>query len=215
MSEELSSRREIIAQCLNMNALGLNQGTSGNLSVRWADGLLITPSGVAYEALQPEDIVFMHADGRYQHRWAPSSEWRFHRDIYAARPEVKAVVHAHPPHGTALAIQGMEIPAVHYMVASFGGYNVRCAGYHTYGTQALSEAVLEALQDRTACLMAHHGTIAVGPSLAKAMWRAVELETLARQYILALQLGQPPILPDDEIARVLDKFKDYGLREEA
>ena len=215
MSKEYDHRRDIIAHCLKMNSSGLNQGTSGNLSVRWADGMLVTPSGVAYDALQPEDIVFMKLDGSYEHALAPSSEWRFHRDIYAAKSEVGAVVHAHPTHCTALAIRGMEIPAVHYMIACAGGPNIRCAGYHTYGTAELSQAAIVALKDRTGCLLANHGMIATGPTLAKAMWLAIEMETLARQYIMALQLGGPNILPDDEIARVVAKFKNYGLKEKA
>lgn len=215
MSKEFDHRREIIAHCLKMNSSGLNQGTSGNLSVRWADGMLVTPSGIAYDQMQPEDIVFMKLDGSYDHPLAPSTEWRFHRDIYVAKPEVNAVVHAHPTHCTALAIRGMEIPAVHYMVAISGGHNVRCAGYHTYGTHELSVAAIEALKDRTCCLLANHGMIATGPNMPKAMWLAVELETLARQYILSLQLGGPNILPEAEIARVVEKFKGYGLKEKA
>src|SRR5207237_186796 len=132
-----------------------------------------------------------------------------------AKPEVGAVVHAHPTHCTALAIRGMEIPAVHYMIACAGGPSIRCAGYHTYGTAELSHAAIEALQDRTGCLLANHGMIATGANLAKAMWLAIEMETLARQYIMALQLGGPNILPDDEIARVVAKFKNYGLKEKA
>jgi L-fuculose-phosphate aldolase len=215
MSKEFDHRREIIAHCLKMNSSGLNQGTSGNLSVRWADGMLVTPSAIAYDQMQPEDIVFMKLDGSYDHPLVPSTEWRFHRDIYVAKAEVNAVVHAHPTNCTALAIRGMEIPAVHYMVAISGGHNVRCAGYHTYGTHELSVAAIEALKDRTCCLLANHGMIATGPSMPKAMWLAVELETLARQYILSLQLGAPNILPEAEIARVVEKFKGYGLKEKA
>ncbi|EHR72816.1 ribulose-5-phosphate 4-epimerase-like epimerase or aldolase [Burkholderiales bacterium JOSHI_001] len=213
MSQEYDHRREIIANCLKMNSSGLNQGTSGNLSVRWSDGLLVTPSGIAYEQLQPEDIVYMGMDGSFDHPLAPSSEWRFHRDIYLAKPEVNAVVHAHPVHCTALAICGMEIPAVHYMIAFAGGPSIRCAGYHTYGTPELSEAAIEAMQDRNGCLLANHGMIATGASMAKAMWLAIEMETLARQYIVSLQLGRPRLLPDDEIARVAAKFKNYGLKD--
>jgi L-fuculose-phosphate aldolase len=204
--------QEIISHCLKMNSSGINQGTSGNLSVRSGAGMLITPSGVAYDQLAPEDIVYMNLDGTYEHRLACSSEWRFHRDIYVAKPEVNAVVHAHPLYCTALAIRHMEIPALHYMIAVGGGNSIRCAGYHTYGTQQLSEAAIEALQDRTACLLANHGMIATGPNLAKAMWLAIEVETLAHQYVISLQLGGPMLLPDEEIARVVEKFKDYGLK---
>ena len=209
---DFALRQEIIARCLEMNASGLNQGTSGNLSARSGGGMLITPSGVAYEQLAPEDIVGMNLDGTYQHRLACSSEWRFHRDIYLARPEVNAVVHAHPTYCTALAICGMEIPAVHYMIAFAGGNSIRCAPYHTYGTQELSDAALVALEGRNACLLANHGMIAVGPTLPRAMWLAIEVEALARQYVTALQVGKPNILPEDEIARVAEKVRNYGLK---
>lgn len=215
MSAESELRRQLIAQGLRMNAAGLNQGTSGNLSVRWGDGLLVTPSGIPYDELAPQDIVAMRMDGSFEHRLAPSSEWRIHRDLYAARPDVHAVVHAHPLHCTALAMRGMAIPAAHYMVAAFGGPDVRCAPYHTYGTQALSDAALKALQGRNGCLLANHGMLATGATLKKAMWRAIEMEALAHQYILALQLGGPVILPDDEIAVVVEKFKGYGPKDEA
>lgn len=211
-NDELAQRQALIHHALEMNRSGLNQGTSGNLSVRWGAGLLITPSGVAYDQLQPEDIVPLAMDGSTAHRLAPSSEWRMHRDLYAARPEVQAVVHAHPAHCTALAIHGREIPAVHYMVAVSGGHTIRCAPYHTYGTAELSAAALQALQGRQCCLLAHHGLLACGPSLPRAMWVAVETEALARQYLLALALGTPPVLPDDEVARVVEKFKHYGLK---
>ena len=209
---DFALRQEIIARCLEMNASGLNQGTSGNLSARSGGGMLITPSGVAYQQLAPEDIVWMNLDGSYQHRLACSSEWRFHRDIYLARPEVNAVVHAHPTYCTALAICGMEIPAVHYMIAFAGGNSIRCGPYHTYGTQELSDAALTALEGRNACLLANHGMIAVGPTLARAMWLAIEVEALARQYVSALQVGKPNILPEDEIARVAEKVRNYGLK---
>jgi L-fuculose-phosphate aldolase len=211
---DIEVAREIISNCLKMNASGINQGTSGNLSVRCDGGLLITPSGVPYDQLEPEDIVRMKLDGSYEHRLAASSEWRIHRDIYVARSEVNAIVHAHPTCCTALAIRGMEIPAVHYMIAVSGGNSIRCAPYRTYGTQELSDAALSALQGRTACLLANHGLVATGPNLAKAMWLAVEVENLARQYVLSLLLGGPNILPDEEIARVVEKFKGYGLKDE-
>ena len=205
-------RRQIIDHCLLMNANGLNQGTSGNLSARSGDGFLITPSGVPYEQLDPEDIVFMDLEGKYDHELPPSSEWRFHRDIYAAKPAVQAIVHAHATYSTSIAIQGMDIPAIHYMIAAAGGNSIRCAPYATYGTQALSDAALAALEGRSACLLANHGMIAIGANLPKAMWLAVEVETLARQFFNVLQLGQPRTLPDDEIERVVEKFKSYGMK---
>lgn len=209
---DLALREEIIENGLKMNTTGLNQGTSGNLSVRSGDGFLITPSGIPYEQLQPQDIVTMSMDGSYKHDLAPSSEWRFHRDILRDKPDVNAVVHAHPTYCTTLAILGREIPAIHYMIAAAGGNSIRCARYETYGTEELSRAALAALQGRAACLLANHGMIATGPSLAKSMWLAVEVETLAQQYCNALQLGQPNILSDEEIDRVIEKFKNYGIK---
>ena len=210
---DADARRELIENCLKMNANGLNQGTSGNLSVRHDGGFLITPTGIAYDALTPDDIVRVGMDGTWHHPLAPSSEWRFHRDILLARPEVNAVVHAHPPYCTALAIRHMAIPAVHYMIAVSGGDSIRCAPYATYGTQELSQNAVTALQGRTACLLANHGMIATGASLARAMWLAMEVETLARQYFNTLLIGGPNILPADEVARVIDKLAGYGLRQ--
>lgn len=209
---ELQLRQEIIHTCLQMNALGINQGTSGNVSARWQEGLLITPSGVPYEQLNPEDIVFMDKDGWADSEQNPSSEWRFHWAILTKRQDIHAVVHTHSLYATALAIKGLEIPAVHYMIAAAGGANIRCAPYATFGTEQLSVNALAALQGRNACLLANHGVIAVGANLAKALWLAKEVEVLAQQYVLSLQLGEPNILPDDEIARVVEKFKHYGLQ---
>src|SRR3954462_6317922 len=192
--KDREKRQSIIDACRSMNALGINQGTSGNISLRHHTGLLITPTSVPYETMQPEQIVFMDLDGSFDPAQRPSSEWRFHLDILKARPEINAVVHAHPTYATTLAIRGLEIPAVHYMVAVAGGDTIRCAPYATFGTQQLSQHALTALQDRQACLLAHHGLIAIGPSLAKAMWLAVEVETLARQYHGCLQIGTPPLL---------------------
>ena len=205
-------RRDLIENCLKMNANGLNQGTSGNLSVRHDGGFLITPTGIAYDALTPDDIVHVEMNGSYRHPLAPSSEWRFHRDILLAKPEVNAVVHAHPPYCTALAIRHMEIPAVHYMIAVSGGDSIRCAPYATYGTEELSRNAVAALEGRTACLLANHGMIATGALLARAMWLATEVETLARQYFNTLLIGGPNILPPDEVARVISKLAGYGLR---
>jgi L-fuculose-phosphate aldolase len=206
-------RQAIIDACRRMNALGINQGTSGNISVRHGDGLLITPTGVPYEAMTPEQIVFMDMSGAFADGARPSSEWRFHLDILRVRPEVGAVVHAHPTYCTILAIMGLEIPPVHYMIAAAGGPNIRCAPYATYGTPELSAHAVTALESRFACLLAHHGMIAVGPSLAKALWLAVEVETLARQYHGCLQIGKPPLLSSDEIERVRGKMAGYGLND--
>ncbi|MBK5934577.1 L-fuculose-phosphate aldolase [Rhodovulum imhoffii] len=208
---EQDRRQAIIRACLDMNRLGLNQGSSGNISLRHAEGLLITPSSIPYEALVPEDIVFLGMDGTPHGSRKPSSEWRFHRDILRARPELNAVVHAHAPYCTTLAIQHRHIPAVHYMVAAAGGDSIRCAPYATFGTQALSDAVLEALKGRKACLMAHHGMLATEASLEKAMWLAVEVEALARQYHGALLLGTPPVLTRAQMAEAVAQFSaGYG-----
>jgi L-fuculose-phosphate aldolase len=209
-TKDREKRQSIIDACLRMNTLGINQGTSGNISLRHGDGMLITPTSTPYEAMKPEQIVYMHLDGNHDPAQRPSSEWRFHRDILKARPEVEAIVHAHPPYSTMLAIMGMEIPPVHYMVAVAGGDTIRCAPYATFGTQELSEHAVRALEGRMACLLEHHGMIAVGPSLAKAMWLAVEVETLARQYHGCLQIGTPPLLSKEEIEKVRLRMAGYG-----
>ena len=212
-TKDREKRQSIIDACLRMNASGINQGTSGNISLRHGDGMLITPTSTPYEAMKPEQIVYMHLDGNHDPGQRPSSEWRFHRDILKARPEVNAIVHAHPPYSTMLAIMGMEIPPVHYMVAVAGGDTIRCAPYATFGTQELSEHAVRALEGRTACLLEHHGMIAVGPSLPKAMWLAVEVETLARQYHGCLQIGTPPLLSKEEIEKVRLRMAGYGHAE--
>jgi L-fuculose-phosphate aldolase len=208
--QQHEKRQAIIDACRRMNALGINQGTSGNISVRHGDGLLITPTSVPYEAMTPEQIVFMDMKGGFAEGQRPSSEWRFHLDILRARPEVEAVVHAHPTYCTILAIMGLPIPPIHYMIAAAGGPDIRCAPYATYGTPELSAHAVAALEARFACLLAHHGMIAAGPSLARAMWLAVEVETLARQYHGCLQIGKPPLLSKDEIERVRVKMAGYG-----
>lgn len=208
--EASEARAAVVAAVRKLEELGLNQGTSGNVSLRHGDGLLITPSGVAPDRIGPGDIVELAWDGSARGRLAPSSEWRFHRDILSARPEFSAVVHAHPTYCTAFAICGQDIPAVHYMIAAAGGPNVRCAPYAPFGTAELSDLALEALRDRSCCLLANHGMIAAGPTLDRALWLAVELETLCRQYAVALQVGTPRILSDDEIARTIERFRTYG-----
>ncbi|MCK1338044.1 L-fuculose-phosphate aldolase [Bradyrhizobium sp. 38] len=213
-ADELDKRQAIIGACRRMNALGINQGTSGNISVRHVDGLLITPTSVPYDAMTPDQIVFMAMDGSHAPSQKPSSEWRFHLDILKARQDVNAVVHAHPTYCTILAIMGMEIPPVHYMIAAAGGDSIRCAPYATFGTVELSEHAVRALEDRLACLLDHHGMIAVGKSLDKAMWLAVEVETLARQYHGCLQIGAPPLLSSAEIERVRQRMSGYGMSEE-
>ena len=204
-------RQDIIDACLKMTALGINQGSAGNISQRVEGGLLITPSGMPYDTLTPDDIVFMAPDGSVPPgQKNPSSEWRFHLDILNARGDAGAVVHTHAMFATTLACLHREIPAFHYMVAAAGGETIRCAPYATFGTQALSDYALEALRDRRACLLANHGMIALGDTLPKALALAVEVETLAAQYWRALQAGDPVLLPADEMRRVLKKFRTYG-----
>ena len=210
--EDLKLRQEIIRNCRFMNDSGLNQGTSGNISVRQGDRFLITPSAMPYEELEPDDILSRGFDGSHDPDKLPSSEWRFHRDILVAKPEAGAVVHTHSAYATTIAIMGMDIPAVHYMVAAAGGNSVRCAKYATYGTQELAANAVEAMRDRKACLLANHGLIATGGTLQQAMWLTVEMENLARQFFNVLQIGRYSVLPDDEIDRVLAKFQTYGIR---
>jgi L-fuculose-phosphate aldolase len=212
-TNDREKRQSIIDACLLMNVLGINQGTSGNISLRHGAGMLITPTSVPYQAMQPEQIVHMGLDGSFDPAQRPSSEWRFHLDILRVRPEVNAVVHAHPPYSTILAIMGLEIPPVHYMIAVAGGDTIRCAPYATFGTQELSQHAVRALEDRMACLLEHHGMIAVGPSLSKAMWLAVEVEALARQYHGCLQIGEPRLLSKKEIKNVLGRIAGYGPAE--
>ena len=210
IAETLDKRKAVIAACLAMNALGINQGTSGNISVRHGEGLLITPTRVPYEDLQPEDIVTMAFDGSSEGRHKPSSEWRFHGDIMRRRPDVQAIVHAHPIYASIIAIMGLDIPALHYMVAVAGGKDIRCAPYALFGSQELSEAALQALEGRKACLLGHHGIIAVGSSLQGALWLAGEVETLAKQFHGCLQIGGPRLLSDAAMDDVLVKIAGYA-----
>jgi L-fuculose-phosphate aldolase len=200
-----------------MNALGINQGTSGNISVRHGGTMLISPSAVPYEQMSPDQIAAMPIDGDHG-AWdgplPPSTEWRMHLGILRSRPEMGAVVHGHPTFATALAITRGEIPACHYMIAAFGGTTVRCAPYATYGTQELAEYTLAALEGRNGCLLANHGMVVCGPTLARAMWLAVELEALARQYYHSLLIGGPVLLSDAAVAATAEKLGSYGLREE-
>jgi L-fuculose-phosphate aldolase len=213
--KDLAKRHQIIDACREMNRLGINQGTSGNISLRHDDGMLITPTSVPYDAMRPDQIVFMKLDSGPGAGQRPSSEWRFHRDILRAQPEVNAVVHAHPPFATILAIMGLEIPPVHYMIACAGGDTIRCAPYATFGTEELSRHAVAALEDRSACLLAHHGMIVTGSSLPRAMWLAVEVETLARQYHGCLQIGTPPLLSKAEIDNARTRIAGYGVAGES
>lgn len=204
-------REAVCEAMLRLELTGLNTGTAGNLSVRVDDGFLVTPSGVPPRALSPGRVVRLDHDGRAAAPGArPSSEWRIHRDLYAARPDTAAIVHTHSPYATALACAHRPIPAFHYMVAVAGGDSVRCAPYATFGTQALSDAALAALDGRRACLLANHGQLALGTTLEAAVALAVEVESLARQYALTLAIGEPVLLDETEMKRVIEKFADYG-----
>ena len=207
-------RQKLISTACRTMSCGLNKGVAGNLSVRAEEngeaGFLITPTGIAYESLAPADIVFMRLDGSATGRRQPSSEWRFHRDVYVARSEATAILHAHSPFATSLACLRRDIPAFHYMIARFGGDTLRCASYATFGTQALSDAALAAMTQRNACLLANHGMLVFGRDLDQALDLAVELEALCEQYWRACQLGEPLLLDEREMATVLEKFAHYG-----
>jgi L-fuculose-phosphate aldolase len=207
---EWTARAGIVDACRRMNALGINQGTSGNISVRWKDGLLISPSGIDYAELSPDQVVFIRYDGSFEGDIKPSSEWRFHARIVAEKPQVGSVVHTHATYCATLAIRGMSIPAVHYMVAIAGGTDVPCVPYTTFGTPELAGMVIEALRDRSACLLANHGMIATGPNLKKALWLAVEVETLARQYFNSLLIGGPNLLSEAQVEDTIRRFESYG-----
>jgi L-fuculose-phosphate aldolase len=214
----------VLATAQEMNRCGINRGSAGNVSVRCRDeheAFIVTPTGMAYDACTAADMVKVSlretALGTDEpdclaplNSRLPSSEWRFHQAIYRAFPSAGAVVHTHSPFATALACQGLEIPAFHYMVARFGGDSVRCANYATFGTQELSDAAVQALSDRCACLMAHHGMLVYGRHLEHALALAVELETLAEQYWRTLQLGPAKLLDSTQMAIVLQKFAAYG-----
>jgi L-fuculose-phosphate aldolase len=208
-------RGEIVAGALELERLGLNHGSAGNLSLRAGEAVLVTPSGVPARELRPEMIALMplaDESGAFEGPLPPSSEWRFHLDVYRARADVNAVVHMHSTYATTLATLRRPIPAVHYMIAAFGGPTVPCVGYASYGTPELSQLVVEGLKDRDGALLANHGAIVVGADMRRALWRAVELEALAQVYYLGALAGAPVVLPDDEIWRTVERFRSYGPR---
>lgn len=205
MSQQL--REMMVDICRRMNAAGINQGTSGNLSIRWEDGILITPSSLRYEAMTPDDIVAMDFDGQYRGKNRPSSEWRFHRDILVARSDRNVVLHCHSAFASSLAVHRLGIPPFHYMVGLAGGTEIRCSGYAAYGTQELSDQALAALGNLDACLLANHGQIAIAVDLEKALRLAIEVENLARCYVQARIIGEPILLTDGEMAQVLEQMK--------
>lgn len=206
---EHSLRQQILTTALAMNNQGLNQGTSGNISVRDGDGFLITPSALPYEHCSLDDLVWMDSSGQPQGRRKPSTEWRMHADIYRAFPQAGAILHAHSIYCTTLACLERSIPAFHYMVAVAGGDSIRCAPYATFGTQALSNNVVVALYDRSAALLAHHGMICFAADLERVLALAIEVETLARIYLQALQIAEPPLLSAADMVVVLQRFKGY------
>jgi L-fuculose-phosphate aldolase len=208
---EDAARRAVIQTALDMSRSGLSPGRSGNVSCRWGDGMLVTPSGMAYETLKPEDIVNVAADGHVAAgQRKPSSEWRFHLAAYETRPEIGAVVHTHSMHATVLACAHKPIPAFHYMVAIAGGKDIPLVPYATFGTEELSRHVASGLKERKAILMANHGQISVGATLAEALELAHEVEVLAEQFYKVLTLGKPFLLSESEMALMLDKFRGYG-----
>ena len=209
-ARELEVRADMIRVCLRMVELGINQGTAGNISVRRGERFLVTPSAIPYEEMRPEQIAEMDYDGHYAGPSPPTSEWRFHREIMRRRPDAGAVIHTHSVYSTAVACLRRDLPAIHYYIVAAGGPTVRCAPYATFGTQELAENAVEALVGRNACLLANHGMIVLGANLAEALKRTFDLELVARQYIYASQIGEPFVIPDDEVERVRVKMLGYG-----
>jgi L-fuculose-phosphate aldolase len=214
--KNLDQRNKIIEYSLKLNSTNLSPLRSGNISLRTneddKDGYLITPSGKKYETLKPDDIVFMGSNAEVENNDSPnkpSSEWRFHRDIYINKKDAQAIVHAHSPHATAVSSHGKSIPPFHYMIALAGGEDIKCAEYATFGTEDLSKNIIKALEKRTACLMSNHGQVAFGKNLEEAFELAQEIENICQQYIIALKIGQPKILSFEEMKKVLAKAKNY------
>ena len=211
MNLDLQQARESAAAAVRrMDALGMNRGSTGNLSLRAGDGMLITPTGMGADELRPQDLVWMGWNGTLRGDWQPSSEWHFHRAVYLARADLQAVLHTHSTHAAALACLRRELPAFHYLVAVAGGDNVPCVPYHLFGTEALSQAVAAAMARRDACLMANHGLVAAGASLPQAMKVLQEIESLCEVYLKALAVGEPALLSTAEMAAVIEKFRSYG-----
>lgn len=213
--QELALRTELIEACRAMNGLGINKGTAGNISVRFGDGFLISPTGIPYDKLLPEHVVYMNWDAGFDGDVRPSSEWRFHRDILQAREDLNAVVHTHSTNATSVSILNKDIPAVHYAIAAAGGPSIRCAPYEIFGSQELADRIIIALEGRRACLLAHHGVIAAHVSIGRALSLAVTVEELATHYLNCLPMGEPPVLTDEQIADVVEKFKTYGQQSAA
>ena len=209
-SQDGELRMALVAASKRLDALGLNRGSTGNLSHRLRDGMLITPTGMGADELRPQDLVWLGHDGTLLGDWQPSAEWHFHRAIYLARPDLNAMVHTHSVNATALACLDRGLPAFHYMVAIAGGDDVPCTPYHTFGTEQLSAAVALALTDRQACLMAHHGMVAGGASLGQAVKITIEVESLCEVYLKALAVAEPTLLSNAAMAEVIERFRGYG-----
>ena len=206
----MNPAEQIIKYAKMLNTENLSALRSGNISVRYNDGFLITPSGVKYSSLKNDDIVFVSLDGKFnENKRKPSSEWRFHKDIYKYKDEANAIVHTHSTHATAFSTHGKSIPAFHYMVALAGGNDIKCADYATFGTEELSQNIMKALQDRKACLMSNHGQVAFEKSLDKAFELAQEIENICQQYVNALKIGNPKILSIDEMDKILVRIRNY------
>jgi len=208
--DEPERRAAAVAAVRKLDALGMNRGSTGNLSLRQGEGMLITPTGMGADDLRAEDMVWLGWDGTLRGAWQPSSEWHFHQATYRVRPDLHAIVHTHSVHAAALACLRRELPAFHYMVAVAGGHDVPCVPYHLFGTEALSQAVAGAFAQRDACLMANHGLVAAGATLARAMKVAQEIESLCEVYLKALAVGEPTLLMRTQMDEVLDKFRHYG-----
>ena len=211
--KNLEKRKEVIKYSIKLNTTNLSPLRSGNISVRSEEngiqGFLITPSGKKYDSLKEDDIVFVSNDGNHDTKFKPSSEWRFHKDIYLKKLNAKAIVHAHSPHAAAVSAHCKDIPAFHYMIALAGGDSIKCAKYATFGTQELSDHIIDALENRKACLMSNHGQVAFGENLESAFELAEELENICHQYINTIKLGEPKILSSEEMDVVLEKVKNY------
>ena len=209
-SDERELRDQMITALRRLDERGLNRGSTGNLSRRHGNGMLITPTGMGADDLAADDLVWAGFDGSQRGRWKPSSEWHFHQALYQARPELNAVVHTHATYATALSCLRQDLPAFHYMVAVAGGDSVRCAPYHLFGTEALSAAVVQAMAGRKACLLATHGMISAGATLAEAMKITIEIESLCQTYLAACAVGAPVLLGASEMQAVIEKFRTYG-----
>lgn len=209
-SDERDLRERLVAALKRLDERGLNRGSTGNLSHRHGNGMLITPTGMGADDLAADDLVWLGFDGSLKGRWKPSSEWHFHQALYQARPELQSIVHTHATHATAVSCLRQDLPAFHYMVAVAGGDSVRCAPYHLFGTEALSQAVVQAMADRKACLLATHGMISAGATLAEAMKITTEIESLCQTWLAACAVGKPVLLDAGEMAAVIEKFRGYG-----